>query len=66
MNKKKIADRLRNLRGSRPREEVALACGVTANAISMYETANRVPNDEIKLKLARFFNVSVQELFYAD
>lgn len=64
MNRKKIAARIRTLRGMRSREEVALACKVTAQAISMYETGARIPSDDIKIKLADYFGCSVQEIFY--
>ena len=64
MNKELIAKRLRDLRGSRQREEVALACGITAQAVSMYENGARIPSDDIKIKLATFFGVSVQQIFF--
>mgnify|MGYP003290809836 CR=1 FL=1 len=64
MNREKISATLRALRGDRTREEVAIACSVTANAISMYETGARVPSDEIKIRLAKFFGKTVQEIFY--
>lgn len=64
MNRTKIAARLRELRGNTSREEVAIACNVTANAISMYENGSRVPSDENKVKLANYFGKTVQEIFY--
>ena len=65
MDKVKIAQKLRELRGEKSREDVAINCGVTAQAISMYETGARIPSDDVKIKLARFFNSSVQEIFFA-
>lgn len=65
MNRKKIAERLRRLRGPRPREEIALAIGVTAQAIYNYESGDRVPSDDIKIRLAQYFGMTVQELFYS-
>ncbi len=64
MDKKKIAEKLRALRGTKSREEVAFNCGITAAAITNYETALRIPSDDVKIKLARFFGKSVQEIFY--
>ena len=64
MNRQKIANRIRALRGTRSREEVAIACNVTASAISMYETGARIPSDVVKVRLAEFFGKSVQEIFY--
>jgi DNA-binding XRE family transcriptional regulator len=60
----KIGERLRNLRGDQPREAVALAVGVTAQAVANYETGARIPADEIKLRLAEHFGKTVQEIFY--
>lgn len=65
MDKIKIADTLRNLRGDKRREEVAIACEVTSQAISMYETGARVPADDIKVKLANYYGKTVQEIFYS-
>lgn len=63
---KAIGERLRNLRGSRPQREIADAIGVTTMAISSYERGDRVPNDEMKIALARYFDTSVEALFFAE
>lgn len=63
-NKLTIGDRLIAARGQRRREVVAAAVGISASAISMYENNDRVPRDEIKVKLANYFGMSVQELFF--
>lgn len=60
----KVAERLIQLRGNRSREEVAKAVGISVSAISMYENGVRVPRDFIKIKLAAYFNKSVQEIFF--
>lgn len=59
-----IGERLRALRGSRTQKEVGDAIGVTAMAISFYERGERVPRDEIKIKLAKFYNRSVSYIFF--
>lgn len=64
MNREMIAAKLRALRGDKTREEIAIACKITANAISMYETGARVPCDDVKIRLANYFNKSVQEIFF--
>lgn len=61
---KSIPERLIEARGERKREQVANACGISVSALSMYETGARVPRDEIKVKLARFYKKSVQSLFF--
>ena len=64
MDRMRIAQKLRQLRGLKSREEVAIACNVTAQAIAMYETGARIPSDAVKIKLADFFHCTVQELFF--
>lgn len=61
-----IAERLKKARGDIPRETVAKAVGVTISAISMYENGQRIPRDEIKVKLADYYQTTVQALFYGD
>ena len=59
-----IGERLRELRGNRTITEVAEDLGLTKGAISQYELGLRVPSDTVKKELARYYNVSVQELFF--
>lgn len=66
MDKNKIAERLIQLRGKRTQAEVAEAVGITPSAYSMYETGERVPRDEIKIRLAKYYKRTVNAIFYAD
>lgn len=59
-----VAERLVLARGDRRREEVASAVGVSLSAIAMYENGERVPRDETKIKLAAYYGMTVQELFF--
>ena len=59
-----IAERLGRARGNRRREDVANAVGVSLSAISMYENGVRVPRDETKVRLANYYGLTVQELFF--
>lgn len=59
-----IGERLRTLRGSRTQKEVGDAIGVTAMAISFYERGERVPADDNKVALARYFNSTVEAIFF--
>lgn len=63
MNTKVIGQRLIELRGERKREEVANAIGVSKSAIAMYEAGERVPRDPLKLKIANYYNKTVEEIF---
>ena len=65
MEPKEIGKRLQDLRGKRSQEEIANACDISPAAVGMYERGERIPRDEIKIRLARYFGVSVEELFYA-
>ena len=62
--KETIAERLRKARGDTAREVVATACGISLSALSMYENGERVPRDEIKVRLAKFYKTTVQALFF--
>ena len=55
---------LRKLRGNRTQEEIATALGITKSSWAMYERDERVPRDEVKFRIAKFFDKTVQELFY--
>ena len=59
-----MKNKLVKLRGTRTQEEIANAIGISISAIGMYETGQRVPRDEIKVKLANFYNVSIESLFF--
>lgn len=61
-----VAINLITLRGNRSREEVARLIGISVSALAMYESAQRTPRDEIKVKLANLYNKSVQDIFFAN
>ena len=64
MNKKKIAQNLVNLRGNKTQETVAADLGISTSALSMYECGERIPRDEIKIKIANYYSKSVGEIFF--
>lgn len=59
MNEKLIA-----LRGERSQEEVAKALGISVSALSMYEQGNRIPRDEVKIRMAEYYGISIEALFF--
>ena len=65
MDSEKIAQTLVELRGARPRAEVATALGVSVSALAMYETGARILRDETKRKIAQYYEKTVEEIFYA-
>ena len=64
MDKKLIAKRLIELRGEKTQFEVAKEVGVSLSSLAMYETGNRTPRDEIKIKLAKYYGITVESLFF--
>ena len=44
---------LRRLRGSRTRQEMARALGISPQALQAYEEGRRWPRDEVKLRIRR-------------
>ena len=58
------ADMLKELRGDKSQAEIASSVGVTKSSWAMYERGERVPRDEVKVKIAKYFGKSVQEIFY--
>ena len=64
MNSKAIGRKLVNLRGDRTQKEVAAAIGTTEMAVSLYERGERIPRDEIKLKIADYYHQSVSAIFF--
>lgn len=61
-----IAQRLKKLRGNKTQKEVANACNISVSALAMYETGQRIPRDEVKVKLANYFHRTVQTIFFAQ
>lgn len=55
---------LRSLRGQKTQEEVAEALGITKSAWAMYERNERIPRDEVKVRISRYFGRSVQDIFF--
>ena len=66
VNTLRISKILTKLRGKRTQEEVAKAVGVTRTALSNYEQGIRVPKDDIKKRLAQYYNTTVQKIFFDD
>lgn len=64
MNYERVAKNLINLRNRKSREEVARAVGISVSTLQMYENGQRIPRDNIKIKLANFYGVTVQTIFF--
>ena len=68
MDSNKIAQRLKDLRENtyKPRRVVAEDLGISESALTAYEMGARVPRDEIKIKLADYYETTVESIFFAD
>ena len=64
MNKKEIGLKLVSLRGNKTQKEVATDLKISISALAMYEQGNRIPRDEVKLRIASYYGKSVQEIFF--
>lgn len=60
-----IGSRIRNLRGTESQQTLAAKLGISKSALAMYERGERIPRDEVKVRIARYFNVSLEEIFFA-
>lgn len=54
------------LRGRRSQRFVALELGIPVSTYAMVETGQRFPRKELQAKLANFYGVTVDELFFAQ
>lgn len=66
MNRKAISEKLISLRGSKTQDVVSDAIGISKSALSMYECGERIPRDEIKIKIAKYYGLTVGEIFFED
>ena len=64
VNAKVIGERLRSLRGKKKADEVSKAVGISNSALCMYERGERVPRDEVKVRLAQYYGQSIEAIFY--
>lgn len=59
-----MGKRLRESRGIRTQVMTAKELGITQSALHMYEKGERIPRDPVKVKLANYYNRSIEDLFY--
>ena len=61
-----VGKRLRKLRGSRTLDEVGETLGVTGMAVSLWERGERMPSDEMKVKIAAYYKKSIMSIFFKE
>lgn len=60
-----IGSKLRTLRGEKTLEEAAKELDISPSTLGMYEQGRRVPRDNVKIRIAKFYNVSIEEIFFS-
>lgn len=65
MDSKKIGKRLIELRGNKTQTDVAKAINISVSALSMYEQGERIPRDNIKIRISSYYSRPIYEIFYA-
>ena len=59
-----MGERLIKLRGNTPREKVCCDLEISFSALQSYESGNRVPKDDLKVKIANYYGTTVSYLFF--
>lgn len=59
---------IKTLREKRNLSQLQLseAIGVSPSSITMYEREERIPRDSVKIKIANFFDVTVESIFFTE
>lgn len=60
-----IGARLRELRGDKTIATVSAELDISPSALTMYEVGARIPRDETKIRIAAYYGVSIESLFYS-
>lgn len=65
-NNRQAGERLRELRkmGNKTIAEVAAAIGIAPSTLTAYELGSRTPRDGIKVKIANYYDKSVETIFF--
>lgn len=68
MNAADIGKRIQNMRKQRKltAEDLGKALNISSSAVNMYESGQRIPRDEVKIKIADFFGIPVETIFYVQ
>lgn len=60
----KAGDKMRKLRGKKPRKTVAEDLGVSYSSYMKYERNERTPSDEVKKRIAKYYKTTVEAIFF--
>ena len=59
-----VAKTLRQLRGIRVRTGVARELGISYSMLCKIEDGKRIPGDELKQRIANYYGVPMEKIFY--
>lgn len=59
-----IGKKLALLRGEKTRREVSTALGISESALAMYEAGERIPRDNVKIRIADYYGKTVSWIFF--
>lgn len=68
MDKISVGSKLRSLRMERGEsiEITAGKIGISKSALAMYERGERTPRDEVKVKISKYYEKGIEEIFFAS
>ena len=61
----KAGEKMKELRGNRDKCEVAAALNISVSSYVKYERGERTPRDAVKKRIAKFFGVTVSDIFFS-
>ena len=60
-----IGKRLVDKKKKKSRQTVAKDLKISVSALQMYENGKRIPRDEVKVRIAEYYNTSIEAIFFA-
>lgn len=64
MDANAIGRKLVKLRGEKTQEEIANSIGISVSALSMYERGERIPRDNIKIRISSYYKKPIHKIFF--
>ena len=64
MDSKRMGEKLRKLRGERTLMDGSRDLGISDAALCAYELGQRIPRDDTKIRIAKYYETTVSELIY--
>lgn len=66
MDVERIGKTLVELRGDKTQVQVANDLNISDAALSAYEQGTRIPRDEVKIRIAKYYGVKVADIFFSE